>query len=86
MTQSGIESDIWTLNGVAVTRQMLTLKQTSTVLQVDPKELQNLFQFGVVKPRRTEGTYFFDPNALLVAKIPSCLKGRCARARVCLPR
>jgi len=45
-------------------RQGLKLKQASTVLQIEPKELQNLVQFGVVKPRRLEGTYFFDADAL----------------------
>lgn len=52
----------------------LKLKQASAVLQVDPKELQNLVQFGVVKPKRSEGAYFFDANALLVAKIAFYLK------------
>lgn len=52
----------------------LKLKQASAVLQIQPKELQNLVQFGVVKPRRSEGTYLFDANALLVAKIASSLK------------
>ena len=41
---------------------------------VEPKELQNLVQFGVVKPRRSEGTYFFDMDSLLVAKIAFYLK------------
>ncbi len=54
--------------------QALKLKQASAVLQVDPKELQNLVQFGVVKPKRSEGAYCFDTNALLVAKIALCLK------------
>jgi hypothetical protein len=45
---------------------MLKLKQASAVLQVDPKELQNLVQFGVAKPKRSEGTHFFDADALLV--------------------
>jgi hypothetical protein len=27
-----------------------------------------------VKPKRFEGTYFFDTNALLVAKVAFCLK------------
>ena len=57
-----------------MTGQMLKLKQASAVLQVDPKELQNLVQFGVVKPKRSEGTYFFDTNALLVAKIAFYIK------------
>ncbi len=55
-------------------RQGLKLKQASAVLQIQPKELQNLVQFGVVKPRRSEGTYFFDTNALMVAKVASYLK------------
>ncbi len=55
-------------------RQGLKLKQASAVLQIQPKELQNLVQFGVVKPRRLEGTYFFDMNALMVAKVASYLK------------
>src|SRR6266581_5901821 len=57
-----------------MTGQMLKLKQASAVLQVDPKELQNLVQFGVVKPKRSGGTYFFDTNALLVAKIAFYIK------------
>ena len=57
-----------------MTKQGLKLKQASAVLQVDPKELQNLVQFGVVKPKRWKGTYFFDMKALLVAKIAFYLK------------
>jgi MerR-like DNA binding protein len=53
---------------------MLKLKQASAVLQVEPKELQNLVQFGVVKPKRSEGTYYFDPSTLLVAKVAFYLK------------
>src|ERR1700688_3654148 len=52
----------------------LKLKQASAVLKMEPKELQNLAQFGVVKPRRSEGTYFFDTSTLLVAKVASYLK------------
>jgi len=55
-------------------RRGLKLKQASAVLQIQPKELQNLVQFGVVKPRRSEGTYFFDTNALMVAKVAYSLK------------
>jgi len=55
-------------------KQGLKLKQASAVLQIRPKELQNLVQFGVVKPQRSEGTYFFDANTLLVAKVAFCLK------------
>jgi hypothetical protein len=50
------------------------LKQASAVLKKDRKELQNLVQFGVVKSRRSEGTYFFDTSPLLLAKIASYLK------------
>jgi len=55
-------------------RQGLKLKQASAVLQIEPKELQNLVQFGVVKPRRVEGIYFFDTNTLMAAKVASYLK------------
>src|SRR6266704_6153760 len=55
-------------------KQRLKLKQASAVLQIQPKELQNLVQFGVVKPKRFEGTYFFDTNALMVAKVAYYLK------------
>jgi hypothetical protein len=44
------------------------------VLQVEPKELQNLVQFGVVKPKRSAGTYYFDASTLLVAKVAFYLK------------
>ena len=54
--------------------QELKLKQACAVLQMESKELQNLVQFGVVRPRRREGTYFFDANTLLTAKLASCLK------------
>jgi hypothetical protein len=57
-----------------MTRQSLKLKQASAVLQMQPKELQNLVQFGIVKPRRSEGTYLFDMKTLLVAKVASYLK------------
>src|SRR3989442_6157118 len=55
-------------------KQRLKVKQASAVLQIEPKELQNLVQFGVVKPKRFEGTYFFDTNTLMVAKVAFCLK------------
>jgi hypothetical protein len=54
--------------------QELKLKQACAVLQMPSKELQNLVQFGVVHPRRREGTYLFDTNALLTAKVAFCLK------------
>ena len=52
----------------------LKLKQASAVLRVPPKELQNLAQFGVVKPRKSNGTYVFDAELLLAAKIALTLK------------
>jgi|SRR5436853_547700 len=57
-----------------MTRQRLKLKQASAVLQVQPKDLQNLVQFGVVKPQRSAGTYFFDMKVLLAAKVALYLK------------
>lgn len=57
-----------------MTVRMLKLKQASTVLDVEPKELQNLVQFGVVKPKSSQGTYYFDPSTLLVAKVAVYLK------------
>jgi hypothetical protein len=57
-----------------MTGRRLKLKQASAVLRMQPKELQNLVQFGVVKPRRSEGAYFFDVSTLLAAKVASYLK------------
>jgi hypothetical protein len=57
-----------------MTSRRLKLKQASAVLDVQPKELQNLVQFGVVKPQRFEGIYFFDMKVLLVAKVALYLK------------
>lgn len=55
-------------------KQELKLKQASAVAQIPSKELQNLVQFGVVRPRRRQGTYFFDANTLLAAKMAFYLK------------
>lgn len=55
-------------------QRALKLKQASAVLRVPPKELQNLVQFGVVKPKRVDGTYLFDKEALLTAKVAFSLK------------
>ena len=52
----------------------LKLKQASAILKMQPKELQNLVQFGVVKPTRVEGTYLFDSKTLMTAKVAFCLK------------
>lgn len=46
----------------------LKLKQASVVLDVMPKELQNLVQFKVVRPVRRGRIYWFDHDALLQAK------------------
>ena len=55
-------------------RRTLKLKQASAVLKVEPKELQNLVQFGVVKPKSVDGVYLFDKVALLTAKVAFRLK------------
>lgn len=52
----------------------LKLKQASAVLGMSRKELQNLVQFGVVKPRRRKGVFFFDTSALCQAQIAEYLK------------
>ncbi|HET8887390.1 MAG TPA: hypothetical protein VFQ41_00700 [Candidatus Angelobacter sp.] len=52
----------------------LKLKQASAVLGVSPKELQNLVQFGVLRPSRRNGVYWFDAGLLLQAKVAFYLK------------
>jgi hypothetical protein len=52
----------------------LKLKQASAVLGVTRKELQNLVQFGVVKPRRRKGVFFFDTATLCQAQVAEYLK------------
>ncbi len=52
----------------------LKLKQASAVLGVDPKDLQNLVQFKVLRPRRQDGIYWFDGRLLLTAKVAFYLK------------
>ena len=59
----------------------LKLKQASAVLRVEPKELQNLVQFGVVRPQRVDGTYLFDRETLLTAKVAFRLKESLGDAR-----
>ena len=54
---------------------ILKLKRASAVLGMPPKELQNFVQFGVVKPKRRGGLYWFDQNVLLQAKIGWYLRG-----------
>ena len=55
-------------------QRALKLKQASAVLKVEPKELQNLVQFGVVKPKWVDGAYLFDRETLLTAKVAFRLK------------
>ncbi len=50
------------------------LKQASAVLGVPPKDLQNLVQLSVLRPRRRNNLYWFDTNLLLQAKIAFYLK------------
>jgi len=57
-----------------MTRVELKLKQASAVLDVAPKELQNLVQAGVFKPRRHGKAYYFSRDTLLQAKVVLCLK------------
>jgi len=52
----------------------LKLKQASAVLGVKPKDLQNLVQFKVLRPRRKDSLYYFDNQQLLTAKIAFYLK------------
>jgi len=52
----------------------LKLKQASAVLGMPTKELQNLVQFGVVKPRRKGGLYLFDMVCLYQAQVAVHLK------------
>jgi hypothetical protein len=52
----------------------LKLKQASAVLGMPTKELQNLVQFGVVKPRRRRGLYSFDMLCLYEAQVAGHLK------------
>jgi hypothetical protein len=52
----------------------LKLKQASAVLGAAPKELQNLVQAGVFKPRRHGKAYYFSRDTLLQAKVVLCLK------------
>jgi len=49
-------------------RVELKLKQASAVLDVAPKELQNLVQAGVFRLRRHGKAYYFSRDTLLQAK------------------
>jgi hypothetical protein len=50
------------------------LKQASVVAEVPPKDLQNLVQFKVVRPKRRGRAYWFDRDTLLQAKCAFYLK------------
>jgi hypothetical protein len=50
------------------------LKQASAVLGVPPKDLQNLVQLKVLRPRFRDNLYWFDRSLLLQAKIAFYLK------------
>jgi len=52
----------------------LKLKQASAVLGVRPKDLQNVVQAGVLRPRRVGTLYYFNRKALLIAKVAVYLK------------
>ena len=52
----------------------LKLKQASAVLGVDPKDLQNLAQFKVLRPPRRVNFYWFNSRLLLEAKVAFYLK------------
>ena len=53
----------------------LKLKQASAVLGVAPKDLQNLVQSRIIRPRRRAGIYYFDRTILVRAKVVSYVKG-----------
>ena len=53
---------------------VLKLKQASAVLGVPAKDLQNLIQLGVIRPRRRNRVCWFDTNLLLEAKVAFYLK------------
>lgn len=52
----------------------LKLKQASAVLGVSPKDLQNLVQFGVLRPSQQNRVCWFDTGLLLQAKVAFYLK------------
>lgn len=52
----------------------LKLKQASVVADVPPKDLQNLVQFKVIRPKRRGRVYWFDRDTLLQAKCAFYLK------------
>ena len=55
-------------------RMELKLKQASALLGVPPKDLQNLVQLKVLRPRLRDNVYRFDAKLLLQAKIAFYIK------------
>lgn len=54
----------------------LKLKQASSVLDLDPKELQNLVQFNIVSPQMSGDRYLFKTADLCRALVANTLKTR----------
>jgi len=52
----------------------LKLKQASAALGVPSKDLQNLVQLGVLRPRRRDNIFWFDFNLMLQAKVAFYLR------------
>jgi hypothetical protein len=50
------------------------LNRASAILGIRKKDLQNLVQFGVIRPRRRGGLYLFDVPSLYEAEIATTLK------------
>jgi len=59
---------------IVIMPQKLKLKQASAVVGISPKELQNLVQFGVIRPQKRGTAFWFDGNLLMQAKIAIYLK------------
>jgi hypothetical protein len=64
----------------------LKLKQASAVLGATPKDVQNLVQFRLVRPRRRNGVYWFDASALLTANVVFYLKDSLGASTASLAR
>jgi hypothetical protein len=67
-------NNIYILDGYFMQNMKLKLKQASAVLGVSAKDLQNLVQFGVLRPSRRNRIYWFDIGLLLQAKVAFYLK------------
>ena len=64
----------------------LKLKQASAVLGATPKDVQNLVQLRVLRPRRRHGVYWFDASALLSANVAFYLKDSLGASTASLAR